>query len=253
MVEHTLTKLGFNEKEIQVYLCVLEHGKISPADIARLTKINRTTVYSTGKELVKKGVLSEDIGGSTRSFIALPLTSFQHSLKKEEKKLTHKKFLTMEVIRELEVFAQHSKYSIPKIVFVEEDDIESHLYRQTPIWNRSILNRNADYLGFQDSSFVQYYEKWIDWYWSEEDTSRAIELKLLSNEKAEQIKQKKFSRRQIKFWNKATDFTATTWIMGDYVTMIVTNKRPHYLVEIHDQTLAHNMRQVFKGLWAEII
>ena len=40
--------------------------------------------------------------------------------------------------------------------------------------------------------------------------------------------------------------------MGGYITSIVTNKKPHYLVEIFDQTLAHNMREIYKGLWSEL-
>jgi hypothetical protein len=31
--------------------------------------------------------------------------------------------------------------------------------------------------------------------------------------------------------------------------MVVTNKRPHYLVEIHDQVLARNQREVYKRIW----
>jgi len=56
----------------------------------------------------------------------------------------------------------------------------------------------------------------------------------------------------MKFWNEPSKFTATTWIAGDYLVMIITNQRPHYLVEIYDATLAHNMREVFKGLWKKV-
>ncbi len=252
MIEDTLKQLGFNEKETSVYLAVLQHGKMAPVDIAKLTRINRTTVYSTAKELVKKGVLIEDLGGITRSFIAVPPEQFEQLIKKEEEKLENKKLITMRAIRELGAYAQDAKYAVPKIVFVEEQDIESHLYKQSPIWNQSIIERNSDWWGFQDSSFVEHYQKWIDWYWTEEPTSEKINLKLLSTVEAEKIKKKKFERRQIKFWKKAKDFSATTWIMGDYITSIVTNTKPHYLVEIHDQTLAHNMREVYTGLWEEL-
>ena len=35
--------------------------------------------------------------------------------------------------------------------------------------------------------------------------------------------------------------------------MIITNQQPHYLVEIHDTALAHNLREVFKGIWNTLI
>jgi sugar-specific transcriptional regulator TrmB len=253
MSHDTLTQLGFNEKEIAVYTTLLQHNALSPAEIARLTNINRTTVYSTAKELTKKGLLNEDLGGSTRRFVALSPKNLEYSLQKEQKKLENKKLYVMRAIRELDVFSKESKYSVPKIVFVEEEDIESHLYRQAPLWNKSMKERNAEFLGFQDASFVTYFEEWIDWYWTKEESSNTVVLKLLSNEKTAHIKKKGYSRRHMEFWDKTDDFTATTWIMGDYTTIIMTNEHPHYLVEIHDKTIAHNMRQVFKGLWEEVI
>ena len=253
MVEEILKKLDFNEKEIQIYLAVLGNGKITPSAVSKLTKINRTTVYSTTKELIKKGIIKEDLGGSVRSFVALPPKNLENLWEKEQKKLEEKKIDVMQAIRELGAFTQDTKYSVPKIVFVEEEGIEDHLYKQASVWNQSLKHRGVEYWGFQDSSFVNHYEKWIDWYWTKEPSSDKIMLKLLSTEEAEQVKSTKYDNRQIRFWDKAKDITATTWVMGDYVTMIVTNKKPHYLVEIVDEHLAHNMRQMFKGIWQDVI
>ena len=41
-----------------------------------------------------------------------------------------------------------------------------------------------------------------------------------------------------------------TIILEDYIVMASTRQHPFYLVEIHDATLAHNMREVFKKLWS---
>lgn len=81
-----------------------------------------------------------------------------------------------------------------------------------------------------------------------------MELKLLSNKSPieKKMKKKKYQQRHIKFWNDTKKITATTWITGDYLIMIITNQRPHYLVEIHDATLAHNMREMFKGFWKKV-
>ena len=82
-----------------------------------------------------------------------------------------------------------------------------------------------------------------------------FELKLLSNEsKIEQVmKNKKYAEcRQIKFWDKSSNFTGTLWVLGDYLVLIMTKQRPHYLVEIHDTIFAHNIREVFKNIWTII-
>ncbi|NQS89510.1 TrmB family transcriptional regulator, partial [Patescibacteria group bacterium] len=45
MIQELLKQLGFKEKEIAVYIAVLQKGKVSPAEVAKTTGINRTTVY----------------------------------------------------------------------------------------------------------------------------------------------------------------------------------------------------------------
>lgn len=251
MIQEILKKLDFSEKEVDIYLAILQRGKITPADLAKTTGINRTTVYSVTKELVKRGIVSEDLGGETLSFVALPPQDLNLMLKKEEKRLTEKKDLLAKAMGELNQFAKNTKYSIPKIVFIGEDDVEQYLYKQTPLWNESMLKYDGIYWGFQDKGFVRHFEEWIDWYWADPST-KLINLQLMSNESAEALKKKKFPRRKIKFWKETKDFSATTWIMGDYVTMIVTSQRPHYLVEIYDAVLAHNMREIFKGIWKSV-
>ncbi|MES2953301.1 MAG: helix-turn-helix domain-containing protein [Patescibacteria group bacterium] len=252
MIEKLLEELGFDEKEIRVYLAVLQKGKTTPAAIARLTGINRSTVYSVAKELLEKGVIQEDLAGPQAYLIALPPQDLANLGKREERKLTEKKALIAEAIKELEVFSKNTPYSIPKISFIYEEDIEAFLYKQTAEWNRSIMATDGTWWGYQDPTFVKYYEKWIDWYWKESCPPDLV-LKLLSSEHEIEGKmaKKEYDRRLIRFWKKGKDVTATTWITGDYMIMVVTRQKPHYLVQIHDATLAHNMREILKGIWEE--
>lgn len=246
----SLKNLGLSSKEIAVYICVLQNGKITASNVAYKTKINRTTVYSVSKELIQKGLIAEDLGATTSYLVAKPATELKDMIIKEEKVIAQKKLVADKAIQELRNITQNVKYSIPKIVFIQEDDIENYLYKQAPVWDASQLQYDKTSWGFQDKTFVRYYEDWIDWYW-ETGGRKDTEYKLLSNESAENIKAKKFGRRQIKFW-AGEDFTGTTWINGDYLIMIVTNERPHYLVEIHDAVLCQNMRSIFKKTWEEI-
>ncbi len=248
MVNDLLKQLGFGDKETAVYLTLLQHGKLTPASLAKIVGFNRTTVYSVAKELAQKGVIAEDLGGKTLFLVAKPPQDLMLLTQKEEKQLEEKKAVIKNAMGELQAIAKPTQYTIPKIIFVAQDEVNAHLYSQTPVWDKSILQYDGVWWGFQDHTFVQNYEKWIDWYW-ERGSNPKTSLKLLSNEAAEQIKKKKYARRQIRFWAQSHNFRATTWILGDFVVMIVTNQRPHYLVEIHDAVLAHDMREVFKGVW----
>ena len=248
MVNDLLKQLGFGDKEISIYLTLLQHGKLTPASLAKIVNLNRTTVYSIAKELAAKGVIAEDLGGASMFLVAKPPQDLSLLAQKEEKQLEEKKAIIKNAVEELQGLAKPTQYTVPKIIYVAQDQVNEHLYSQTPAWDKSILEYDGIWWGFQDHTFVQNYEKWIDWYW-EKGSNPKTKLKLLSNETAEKIKKKKFERRQIRFWEQSHGFQATTWILGDYVVMIVTNQKPHYLVEIHDKILAHDMREVFKGIW----
>jgi len=251
MIERNLAKLGFGDKETAVYLALLKHGKITPGALARIVNLNRTTVYSVAKELAKKGVVSEDLGGTNIRLVARPPRDLELIAKNEQKVLEEKKSIIKETISQLQEISASIKYQVPKIVFIEEGELDNYLYKQSPVWDKSLLQYDGTWWGFQDQTFVDYYERWIDWYW-EEGSSPKTSLKLLSNESAEIIKKKKFERRQIRFWEHTKNLTATTWVNGDYVIMIVTSQHPHYLVEIFDGVLAHNLREMFKGIWSSM-
>lgn len=249
MVHELLQKLGFNEKEIQVYLCVLEHGKISPAGVARFTKINRTTVYSTAKELMKKGVISEDLGGSTTYLTALSVEDLREFYKKEEVMLKEKKLLVDQAIAELRFLPKSKGYSVPKIRFIDEFSLNDTLYRRSDDYDKSGLEVDATWWGFQDHTFIEHYQEWFDWYASRLDPK--ISIKLITNTKEERVtfKGKDASRRQVKYWPHGDNIHVTHAVLGNYVIMVVTNQHPHYMVEIHDPVMAQNLRDIFKGIW----
>ncbi len=251
MIESLLEKLGLNKKEIAVFLTVIEQGKITHTAVARITRINRTTVYSVAKELIAKGLIKEDIGGSTSYLTALPPEDLEYIISREEKALELKKRNLRELITELKPLANNAKYNAPKIHFVDERMLEDYLYEQTATWNQSALEHDSTWWGFQDKTFVKHYEAWIDWFW-EKAAPQNIQLKVLSNESAEAIKQKQFARRHISAWDNSEEFTATTWIAGDYVINLITSTRPHYLVDMRDPVLAQNLRTVFKKIWNTI-
>lgn len=251
MYQELLKQLGLNDKEITVYLTVLQQGKVTPADLAKLTGINRTTVYSIAKMLIQQGIITEDLGSPQRYLVALPPVDLARLVQNEERKLAEKKKIVTQAIEELQQFTKKTQYSIPKIVFIAQEQLEDYLYKRTPEWNRSSAETaNTICWGFQDTSFVVHYEDWIDWSWKVGNPKNLVWRLITNQADIEQaMKKKEYERRNIKFWDASTTFTATTWVCGDYLIMIMTSQRPHYLVEIHDAVLAHNMRELFKGIW----
>ena len=255
MIETTLKELGMSDKEIAVYSTVLEYGKVSPARIANLTRINRTTVYAVGKDLVQKGYLNEDaLKGVTYYYPAAPKDLVKIA-KRERQSLIQKELTLEELAREIKEMPQSKTYAVPRVRFVEgEEKVAQYLYDSSPRWLNGYETRPLTWYGIQDHTFVGFesYLKWIDWYWK--DAPQSVDLKLLTNNSQEEqaMQERKYPRRHIKFWTGSAGFTVTQWIIGDYSVMIQTKENPHYLVEMHDAVYANNMRELFKNLWEEV-
>lgn len=254
MILDTLKQLGLNDKEAEIYLEVYKRGKSTPGAISHSTGINRASVYVNAQNLIKKGVLLKDLGAKTFTFTALPRDELSVLMDKEKKELKKKKELIERAMQELSPLRKDIIYAIPTIRFIETEDIEDFLYKQSPKWIKSIRNTDNIWWGFQDHTFVEEYKNWIDWHWTTKELDRGeMILQLLSNESKieEKMKKERYEHRHIRFWKDSFNFTATTWITGDYMTIIYTRDKPFYLIEIESAVVASNQREVFKNIWED--
>jgi sugar-specific transcriptional regulator TrmB len=251
-INNTLKDLGFNDKEIKVYLGLLENGKATPSHLSKLTKINRATVYNIAKGLQSKGVIAEDLGGKTLYFTSLPVQNLEQIVKRPIRELQEKESVVKKAIEELSLLAVGKEYPVPRIRFVEENNLENFLYENIGVWMEDLLNTDSIWWGIQDYSFLEHYGKFNDWYWKQ-PYSKEAKMYLVGNEseaEREALKKIPDPNRDVRFSDEMK-FTSSIWVGGDYLIMIVTRQHPFYLVEIHDKMLALNMREVFKRLWME--
>lgn len=249
MIDPLLQKLGLGPKEQLVYKMVLERGKVSPAVVARLARINRTTVYSVAKELKEKGLILEDISGKTIHYIPSRAEELEKVISRQEQENVRKIGLIRKLQTELQNLPESKNLSIPKIRFVDELDIEEYLYESVPRWMESIVKVDPTWWGFQDHTFVEKFEKWIDYVWK--IAPKEMDLRLLTNgsDIEKRMKDKKYAgRRNMRFFPKS-DFSATQWVIGDNIIYIITKEHSYYLIEIRDTVIAENTRELFRKLW----
>ncbi len=72
ILEKYLQEIGLSDKEAAVYLALLAVDHASVLDLAKKTKINRTTIYFVLESLSKKGLASEIQQGKKTLFAAEP-------------------------------------------------------------------------------------------------------------------------------------------------------------------------------------
>ncbi|HYC34177.1 MAG TPA: helix-turn-helix domain-containing protein [Candidatus Paceibacterota bacterium] len=244
-------KIGLTSTEVDIYMALLEHTRLSPASIGKITGVNRSTVYAACSELLKKNIIEEDLSGKTKYYVSLPPERLKNYTNKQLREIRMQENIIEELVPELELIPKSTNYSIPRVQVVNGDDVESFLYQKTPMWEKSMRDLNEKtWWGFQDHAFVEIekYRKWILWYWNQ--VKEDIDLKLFTNQSEieEEMKEKKIEKRKLKLW-RGDQFASTQWILGEYVVSIITRGKFHYLVQIRDRVLADSMRNLAKNLW----
>ena len=247
MPENEFLRLGFNANEKEVYLAILRAGKVAAYRISSLTGINRTTVYSICKKLSGLGLISEDKGQKISYFVAERPEKILSMLKGEEVELQQKISTATRLVTELNTISSEKQYSVPRIKFVEESDLSAYLYDSLPRWQASLANTDNTWWGFHDNSFTERYGEWIDWSWKL--VPHTLVRFFTNDSKSEFEMKEKHRARLIKALPAGTTFDSSLWVAGNYILMVQTRARPHYLVEICDEVLARNQRALFKGLW----
>lgn len=250
MDENLLVSLGLSHKEIGVYRTVLQLGSVTPVALAKAVGVKRTSCYSLARGLVEKGLLVEDAAKRPRTFSPASPADVLALLEEEKKHVAQKEITLQAIAEQLVELTAKSQYPVPTLRFIEESKISSFLRQQTPVWDKNVLeSKETTWWGFQDHTFVEHYDDWINWYWKQ--SPEPVDLKLLSNFATTEVTfgQKLAPRRLIKYWGEATLFRSTLWVLGDYVVLINTRNHPFYLVEIHDKLMANDQREVFKNLW----
>lgn len=81
-----LHKINLTDKEIAVYLALLEHGNLSASEISRYSLLNRTTVYDNIKLLLQKGLVYNFTKKEIKYFTAATPEKILDILEKEIKK-----------------------------------------------------------------------------------------------------------------------------------------------------------------------
>lgn len=248
MLEDRLKKLGLNNKETEVFRTVAERGKATAQQIHRFTGITRTTVYSVLKELVLKGFIVEEMGTSQKYFYIPDQDYLKRIYTKEKQRLEEKNIALNSLIEEVASAPKSSNYSVPKIRFYDEIQLEDALYSRLNKWIESAEKTGQKtWWGYQDSTWIKIFPDWVKHYW--EIAPKEIGAKFLTNDTSS--KNQEFDeRRQVKYVDtNKHNFTSNNVVLGEYVIFVVTKSKPYYMVEINDSVIAHNTREVFKLLW----
>jgi len=70
-INQALENLGFNEREIKIYLNLISEQNLTVLQISKRTNIDRTTIYDLLEKLMNKGIVSFFLQNNVKHFKAL--------------------------------------------------------------------------------------------------------------------------------------------------------------------------------------
>ncbi|MEI7890480.1 MAG: helix-turn-helix domain-containing protein [bacterium] len=165
MIKNLLKELNFSEKESQVYLALLEVGSKKPGDLAKKTRLNRTTVYDICELLMQKGLVSKYKKGAGTFFNALDPKNLLQYLEREkeekQKEIEKQKNKVSQLLPQLISMQNIFSASKPKVQFFEGEKGMREAYEDTLTSKEIILAyANAETMhAALPNFFPEYYKR----------------------------------------------------------------------------------------------
>lgn len=197
------------------------------------------------------------MAGKTTFFIANEIKYFKKWIENEKSILDRKISLLERAQKEVEEIEFKDKNILPRLRYIDNNRIKTFLHEELEKWNKSVKNTDGSWWGFQDVSFANNFDDWIN-YWFKEKSSKSLVVRLLTNDKKVEIDLKNNtsidkSIRLVKYLDEDdNDFESTVWVVGHYVVFLNTKTKPFSAIEVYNKDLAKNLRGIFKILWKKV-
>ena len=252
--------LGLDEYELRLYAAAVELGGASASRLAKRTGIPRTSAYSGLDRLQHKGFVSLEQRGSVQIF--LPASPDTLVFKAEERLAEAQAAVQQakQVSEMLRSSQGRDAMTSSKVLMVEgREAVRSFLYTWEERWRQSVIELRKPWAGFQDEAFLEHYGDWVEHYWqrfSEAKDRHLDKLQLFSDEQttttkkvASRVARTAPGRRHLRPLKGMQGFSASLWIVGEYIVLLRTRSDPHYALQVRDLALAENVRVVFDRMW----
>jgi len=142
MVEGVLKKVGLNEKEIQVYISLLELGSQPASVIGKKAKINRSTTYLILDNLMKRGFVNQHVRADVKYFSAADPQVIVQTMERDQIHMeeTRKELVTMLP----EFYSLSNPLSIkPRVRFYEGEEGVKRAMEDTLTSKETLLSWDA--------------------------------------------------------------------------------------------------------------
>lgn len=251
-IEQQLEQLGLDRNEIRSYISLAEVGKTTAAHLSERSGIPRTTVYTTLKGLIDKGLISVEHSTGTSFFVVNDPSAIVRFIEKQQEEIVARMRIAKEVSQLIIPYLRSVNYEVPKLQFFEgKRNVENMLFQYLPIWRKSFEPANDwTVWGFVDHTLHAEYRRWTLHRWSLMEDSPREQIRLFSNLPAiAEQKEQRVPRREIRMLPKDITITCSALLYGEYIIILLTREKPHVAFQLHSPVFAENFRAILRLLW----
>lgn len=130
VVTSFLRNNGFNKKDVDIYLDIFKYGQSFASSVATRTSIDRTTVYSALKRLLKQGIIVQTIVNDVSAYMAVSPEIFVDRVEMKMADLKGERSVAEIFVNEMKKLKKGSFFE-PKIKIFEGNDSVKSLYEHT--------------------------------------------------------------------------------------------------------------------------
>ncbi len=247
--KRALLQLGFSDKEILVYLVVLQNKESSIPSIAKETALGRGTVYDIVEKIKTKGYIAEIKKGKKRRIVVEnPSSRFYSFLDKEHERLQKSKKIVDNLLPSLKALDANDDFK-PQVRMYEGENG----FRQ--VWDEIFSYEGKNFLSI---ARIETFIKFMGQEFLDEIQERKKKLNFSSRAINEYSKEAEIVRNKDSKYNRETrlapkefQFPSSEIIFGDKVAMFSTRKE-NIIVVIESKDVAETHRQYFEMIWKSL-
>lgn len=237
-----LKKFGLSDKEVKVYLALLESGPLSVRKIAEKTNINRGTAYDILKSLLDFGLVSYYHKEKRQYFTAEDPQKLKEAIKDRQKELVDMKKKVNELIPELRsLFIKSGEKPVVKY-YEGYKGVKNILQDLLDVMEKA---ENKEYFVYSSSNIREYlYKNFSDF--SEKRIKKGIKVKVIAIGEGGELQG--LDERK---WISNKKGTPTYILIYDNKTAFISvdsSDNPLGVI-IEDKGIADTQKIIFKNIW----
>ena len=246
-IQKTLILLGLDLKEIKFYETCVKLGPATINEVAKQSRLQRSTAYLIAQNLSDKGFVEEDLTGYKKKIFTIEPKKLLQLLASKQRVLRRQELELKENLPELQTFYNQSEIR-PKVKVYEGNNGLLKVWKDILSTKGEVLiwtNQQTDNLVFGQEKHVNFIQ---------ERVRKGIKARVLamSNKEGKELqKLDSKSLRETKLLPQSMNFSAETYIYDNKMAILDYN-RDIIGVIVESVPMVQSHKAVFELIWTLI-